>query len=338
MHIRSSNGIRGERIEIIRRYGRVQEVIFKTVYKSQGQQYVLNERYGYGYIKNELYLNEQRVGLNTIPDTAGMVDWSFDSALNLAVPIQIYESNKYSGRGGSIFDGKLDNFDALDEAWSQWMQALRTARARVYVPESFIPRDPMTGAMAPPNPFDNQFIASSDNMGENGKNLVETVQPSIPHDSYAATYCTALDLCLQGIISPSTLGIDVKKLDNAEAQREKEKTTLYTRNAIIDALRETLPELVNAAINALNVLHNQPIEVVKVDVSFGEYANPSFESQIETVGKGKTQGIMSIEAAVEELYGDSRDDDWKAEEVARLKAEQGIAELERISGSPGGGE
>ena len=37
---------------------------------------------------------------------------------------------------------------------------------------------------------------------------------------------------------------------------------------------------------------------------------------------------MSIEASVDELYGDSKDDDWKKEEVARLKAEQGIAELE----------
>lgn len=40
---------------------------------------------------------------------------------------------------------------------------------------------------------------------------------------------------------------------------------------------------------------------------------------------------MSIEAAVEELYGDSRDNEWKKEEVARLKAEQGIAELDEQS-------
>lgn len=58
-----------------------------------------------------------------------------------------------------------------------------------------------------------------------------------------------------------------------------------------------------------------------MDVSFGEYANPSFESQVETVGKGKTQGIMSIEACVDELYGDPRDEEWKEEEVERLKAE-----------------
>ena len=37
---------------------------------------------------------------------------------------------------------------------------------------------------------------------------------------------------------------------------------------------------------------------------------------------------MSVEATVEELYGDSKDDEWKQEEITRLKAEQGIAEVE----------
>lgn len=144
-----------------------------------------------------------------------------------------------------------------------------------------------------------------------------------------ASYITALDLCLQGIISPSTLGIDTKKLDNADAQREKEKTTLYTRNAIVEALQETLPEVVSAALNAYNILMKKPVEEVKVDIPFGEYANPSFESQVETLAKARPGvALMSVEAQVEELYGDSRDDEWKQEEIARLKAEQGIAEVE----------
>ena len=37
---------------------------------------------------------------------------------------------------------------------------------------------------------------------------------------------------------------------------------------------------------------------------------------------------MSIEASVDELYGDSKYEGWKAEEVARLKAEQGIVDIE----------
>ena len=35
---------------------------------------------------------------------------------------------------------------------------------------------------------------------------------------------------------------------------------------------------------------------------------------------------MSIEASVDELYGDSKDDEWKKEEVKRLKNEQGIVD------------
>lgn len=328
----------GERIEVVRNRGRLKEIVFKTAYTERFQQYVLYEHYGYGYIRNELYRGDTPVDIRSIEPTRNITDWEFDPAVILAVPLKVYESAKFDGRGGSIFDGKLDSFDAFDEAWSQWMDALRAGRARTYIPESYIPKNPETGELMRQNPFDNRFIAGDDNMSENGKNEIRTEQPAIPHDSYLASYVTALDLCLQGIISPSTLGIDVKKLDNAEAQREKEKATLYTRNAIVEALQEELPQVVSACLNAYNILTGKPVEEVEVEIPFGEYANPSFESQVETVAKGKQGGIMSIEAAVDELYGDSKDEEWKKEEVARLKAEQGIAELDEpgINQSAGG--
>ena len=319
----------GERVEFIRRRDRIQEVIFKTPYRHEGKTYVLNERYGFGFIMNELYLDGKPVDLKAITDTENIKNWSFDEKTILAVPFQVYESAKYEGRGGSIFDGKLDSFDAFDEAWSQWMDALRAGRAKTYIPECLVPHDPETGQIIRPNPFDNRYFASDNDMSEKAENKVNTDQPDIPHESYLASYCTALDLCLQGIISPSTLGIDVKKLDNADAQREKEKATLYTRNAIVEALQDMLPKLVSAAINAYNILNKNAVEEIKVDVPFGEYANPSFESQVETLAKARPGvPMMSVEAQVEELYGDSKDEEWKKEEIARLKAEQGIAELE----------
>jgi A118 family predicted phage portal protein len=321
----------GEKIELVQHRGRLKEVVFKTAYTVNTQQYVLHEHYGYGYINNHLYRGENEVPLTAIDATKDIKEWTFDKSVILAVPLQIYENTKYEGRGGSIFDGKLDSFDAFDEAWSQWMDALRAGRAKTYIPECLVPHDPETGLVIRPNPFDNRYFAADGDMREGQKNVIETTQPAIPHDSYLASYVTALDLCLQGVISPSTLGIDMKKLDNAEAQREKEKATLYTRNAIIEALQETLPELVSVCINAYNILHKTAIEEVDVEIPFGEYANPSFESQVETVAKGKQGGIMSIEAAVEELYGDSKDEDWKAEEVKRLKTEQGLLETDEPS-------
>lgn len=321
----------GERVEFVRKRGRIQEVVFKTPYAANGKTYVLHEHYGYGKIDYKLYDGDREVALNTLIDTAKLETVTFDKNVILAVPMRIFDSAKWQGRGGSIFDGKLDNFDAFDEVWSQWMDALRAGRAKTYIPDSLIPKNPHTGEILKPNPFDNRYIKMDSDMGENAKNNIDTEQPDIPHESYLASYITALDLCLQGIISPSTLGIDVKKLDNADAQREKEKTTLYTRNQIVEQLQETLPKLIRTSINAYNLFRGNAAEEIKVDVPFGEYANPSFESQVETVTKGKQGGIMSIEASVEELYGDTRDKEWKAKEVARLKAEQGIAEVEEPS-------
>lgn len=319
----------GDKIDIIYNRGRVKEIIFKSIYYHNRQEYVLLETYGKGYINHILTRDGRECDIKSIPDTADLTDIVWDDNFIMAVPLQFLKSSKWKGRGKSIFDGKTDAFDSLDEAWSQWMDALRANRTKEYIPTDLIPRNPNTGELLTPNAFDNRFLQSDGAMDESGKAAISLVQGEIPHESYLATYVTALDLCLQGLISPSTLGIDANKInDNALAQREKEKTTLYTRNKIVQTLQETLPELINIIFKSYDTWMKKPTTDIEVDVPFGEYANPSFESQVETVSKGKQGGIMSIEASVEELYGDTRDEEWKKEEVARLKAEQGIAEIE----------
>lgn len=321
----------GDKIDIIYDRGRVKEIVFKTIYNHNKQEYVLLESYGHKYINYKLTKNNVEVALNSIPETAGLdplgVQW--DDDFMMAMPLKFFKSSKWKGRGKSVFDNKTDAFDSLDEAWSQWLDALRANRTREYIPENMLPRNPNTGEVLPPNAFDNRYIKHDADMRETAKgNEVSLQQGTIPHESYLSTYITALDLCLQGLISPSTLGIDVKKLDNAEAQREKEKATLYTRNKIVDTLQNDLPMFIDYVIKAYDTFMQQPVEDIKAEIPFGEYANPSFESQVETVVKAKTGGIMSIESSVEELYGDSKDETWKAEEVARLKAEQGITDIE----------
>lgn len=333
----------GDEIEINRNHGRINEIVFKTNYDYKGKKYTLQEYYGYGYIKYRLMHDKKEVPLDGIPQTRNLQNVAFSGYTEdkdgmvqtrgqymLAVPVMFFESSKWRGRGQSIFDKKTDAFDSFDESWSQWMDALRAGRSKEYIPESLIPKSPESGELLKLNAFDNRFIKIDSNMGEDAKNEIVLRQPAIPHESYLATYITALDLCLQGIISPSTLGIDVKKLDNADAQREKEKATLYTRDAMVDALTEDLKTLAIISIRGYRELTSPDAagEDVEVDVTFAEYANPSFESQIETIGKGKQNGIMSIEACVEELYGDTKDDKWKEEEISRLKAEQGIAVVE----------
>lgn len=321
-----------DRIEVKRERGRIKEIRFKKQFNKQGISYVLKECYGYGYIEYKLYDSyNNEIGLDKLEKTKDLQPVYFDKSLIMAEYLSFFASDKWEGRGQSVFDSKRDNFDALDEAWSQWIDALRANRTKTYIPEDLLPRDINTGAIRAGNAFDNRFIATGTPMQENAQSKIDTVNGAIDYNSYLSTYITALDLCLQGLISPSTLGIDTKKLDNAEAQREKEKTTLYTRQTIIYSLQNCVEKLVDKVFKVINIMNNTALEDTESQVCFGEYANPSFESQVETVGKAKTQGVMSIESVVEELYGDSKTDEWKQEEVRRIKNEQGITELEELS-------
>lgn len=117
----------------------------------------------------------------------------------------------------------------------------------------------------------------------------------------------------------------------AEATREKEKTTLYKRNQIIETLTKTINDIVNITFKVYDTMEKNEITDIDGVASFGGYANPSFEAQVETIGKAKTNGVMSIETSIEELYGDTKDEKWKKEEVKRIKNESGIVDMEEPS-------
>lgn len=326
----------GDKVEFKYDRGRLKKVIFRTNYFKNNKRYTLFEKYGFGSVEYELYQDETPVPLTDLEETAQLLDFAFDPSFMLAVPFKVLSSDRWPGRGQSLFDGKTDSFDALDEAWSQWVHTMRMSRPVKYIPDVLIPRDEKNGRLLKPNAFDNQFFATESNMMEGAKNEIEVKQPDFHSESYNSTYITALDLALQGIISPSTLGIDVKKLDNAEAQREKEKATLYTRGIIVEALTGFLKQLADTVFKAHATALHQPLEDTETIVSFGEYANPSFEAVVETLSNPNTP--MSIEAKIDEMWGDSKDAAWKEQEVKRIKEQQGIVTMEEpfVGSLPGG--
>lgn len=309
--------------------GRLCAVIFKTRKEYRGHCYTLHEKYDKRGISYKLLDdNGNEIDMSQFDDTKDLQPVINEGGFLMALPMMFRHSKKYYGRGKSIFDGKTDAFDSFDEVWSQWMLALRKGQIKTYIPECLLPRDANTGLIKRRNDFDNDYIATGSDMREGSTNQITHTQGEIQHEALLQTYVTSLDLCLQGLISPSTLGIDMKKLDNAEAQREKEKTTLYKRGQIVEVLETIIPEIVNLSLKVYDAMQGNTSKEEEVTVTFGGYANPSFEAQVETVGKAATSGIMSIEALVDELWGDSRDNEWKKEEVARIQEERGLLEVE----------
>lgn len=320
----------GSMVEYETNRGRLKEIKFITYYnKSNYKRYKLVEIYGKGYVRYKLYdERDNEISLSTIEESSNLVDVTFEGNFIMALPLMFFKSVKFEGRGKSLLDNKSDAFDALDEVISQWIDAIRDGRVQKYIPEDLVPRNPETGTLLKPNPFDNKFIAVGTSLAENANNQIDMKQADINYLAYVESYANAIDMCLQGIISPSTLGIDLKKTDNAEAQREKEKTTLYTRNKIVDTLTEVIPHLVEIILKTNDVLNKKTPGEYEVSITFGEYASPSFDTVVEIVGKAKSYGIMSIEKVVDELYGDTMTDEEKAIEIQRIKEQNGMFEAE----------
>ena len=313
-----------DHVEYIRKRGRLHEIVYYTTYQQKDREYRLQETYGKGYIKYKLFDKYgKEVALGSLEETKGLVDVHFKGKFIMGVPLIFFESSKWEGRGEALFDSKTELLDALDEGISQFMDSIRDARTQKYIPEDLLPRHPDTGQIIKGNDFDNKFIAIGSDHSENAKNEIQVITPDILYDAYNSGYASFLDMCLMGIISPSTLGIDLKKTDNAEAQREKEKTTLYTRTKLVDVLNEVIPQLVEVVLKVSDTLKSQDPKEYKVSVSFGEYAAPSFNEVVEVVGTAKSYGIMSTEKAIDELYGDTLSDEEKEIEIARIKAENG---------------
>ncbi len=318
-----------DRVEYVAKRGRLQEVKFFTYYNKDNKRYKLIESYGKGYVRYTLVDDrDNEAPLSTLPETMDLLDVEFNGDFIMAVPLMFFKSPKWDGRGKSIFDSKSDSFDALDEVISQWIDAIRDGRVQKYIPEDLIPKNPDTGQLMKPNSFDNKFIKIGSSLAEDSKNEIDMKQADIKYEAYVESYANAIDMCLQGIISPSTLGIDLKKTDNAEAQREKEKTTLYTRNKMVDMLTEVIPYLVKIVLKTNDVLNKKTPGEYEATIEFGEYASPSFDTVVEIVGKAKSYGIMSIEKAVDELYGDTMTDEEKAIEVQRVKEQNGMIDTE----------
>lgn len=101
--------------------------------------------------------------------------------------------------------------------------------------------------------------------------------------------------------------------------REKEKTTLYTRNKIIQALYKIIPEIVQNSLMVHDNMSKRTAGEYQASVQFGEYASPDFDSMVDTVGRAKSLGLMSIEKAIDELYGDSMSEEEKTLEIQRIR-------------------
>lgn len=332
----------GERVSYVYKRGRLQEIVYHTSYTQDMAEYCLHEHYGRGFIDYKLYnARGDEVELNKVEECASLKPHNtFAGDYIMGVPVMFFKSVKYKGRGESVFTSKNDDFDALDEVVSQWIDAIRKGRVYRYIPKQMLPRDTDTGEILSPNVFDNDYIEAGTSLAEDAKEVVTLSQAAINYAAYVESYASFMDMCLQGIISPGTLGIDLKKTDNSESQREKEKATITSCNKIVDVLTEIIPEVVSICMMTYDNMCETTIGEYEASVKFGEYGTPTFDKVVETVVTAKAGGVMSTKQALKQMYGDTWTDEDIKEELQLIEKdssasfpEPGINEFDDLGGA-----
>ena len=261
----------------------------------------------------------------------------------LGAPCIIYEDNNEDYYGRSIYTGKIDLFDDLDQCHSQAANTVRRSTTHEYFNTQYLEKDEKTGLPVMPRDFDRKYIMFKGGRNGDGsfgaEGPVQVTQPRLDFMQYSSEEQNILLHIIAGVMSPATLGIDVAKKDNAEAQREKEKVTIFTRNTTIHEESKVFKTIGNDLLVAWELMHTGKITCKQYDISvqYDEFADASFEAKLETVLGGWQAGIMSDETALRYLYGDSLGETMFKKELEWVTSQRAQAENGGMPADDGSG-
>lgn len=326
---------KAENVEFIYKSKRITGIIFKDYYTDGKKQYLITEtRYtshGNLRVEKDLFLIEgsaaddsslKKIDFKSIPEFKDVEDRLEITNYRgfLAVPCIILKDPSGDLHGRSFFAGKIDLLDDLDQALSQSSNTVRRSTPVEYLNTDFLERDKKTGMPKQPKVYDRKYInvkgAKTADGTANTSDPVTVTQPNLDFSKYSTEAIQILLQIMNGIISPATLGVDIAKKDNAEAQREKEKVTVFVRNMITESEQKILKKLFNELLCAKELMDTGMITTDKYDLSitFPEFADDSYENKITILGDQLSKGNISYEMYLSKLYnGKLSDADYERE-------------------------
>ena len=337
-----------QNVDWVMRNGKVVSMIFRDWYRGEkdNENYLVIETRTLKYGNDRSVLIETKayrqmpigdsdsqmteIDLNEVPELAG-VDNSveilhFDNLL--AYPCVLLDSNCEDGigmPGRSVFEGRIDLFDDLDQELSQKANTVMKSTPVEYFNTDFLERDLDTGLPIMPKRYDRKYTSFHGGRNAEGSPMsaepVQVTQPNIHFAEYSQSAVETLKFILHGILSPATMGIDVSAQATQQSQREKEKITISFRNKLIDREMFILKSLCSGILCADEYLRTGRITTKKYDISirYDEFADTSFEQKLMALGESLDNGNISPEMYLDKLYGDSLSEDDYQKELKFLK-------------------
>lgn len=332
-------------VKFIVKNGKKIGCVFKDYYDYKGKNYVLIDvrrldENGNSCIEYKLYEmagddSVTEVPLATIPELSELMDTQIPNYKHmLAVPCVFLNDPNYPDYGRSFYEGKIDLFDDLDQSLSQRSQTCRVSTPVEYYPADLLEKG-KNGKAIMPSVYNRQFIEKPVMVSGDGSmdSHIDTSQPSLNFEQYNKEQLSILNMIMFGIISPATMGMNVSKTDSGSSQREKEKTTIMTRNSLISANIPIIRELIQIVLDLDEYIQTGYINNRKreISVKHSEFANPTFESLSKILYPMWVSGAISTRMYVGKLYGTSLSEEEKEQEIKALddqrKAEGGNVDI-----------
>lgn len=247
----------------------------------------------------------------------------------LAVPCWFWKDPEGIMDGKPMLMEKVSLLDDLDQSLSQSSNADRATTVQRVYDTQFLDRDPETQLPIRPDKFNLKYTYtdSGPTADANGgiKNTVpiNVIQPQVNFDQYTSEQMNIVTHILQGLVSPATMGIDVSRKDNADAQREKEKITVFTRNGMIRRLEKMLRSLARQVLVCDDYIHGRGMDWSlhkDIGVKFSEFADTSFESRAQTLVQMMGTNAISPKQYIKRLYLDTLTKDEIEEEIDWLNS------------------
>jgi len=335
---------RAKDVDFVYSKKRIRAIIFKDYYTDgKSRNYLIAETRA--VIKKNLYIYTEVFRMTDediqpmTPDEISLVEGLGNVQLEpivinnynnfLAVPCVFYKDLvNNDGYGRSIYTGKIALFDDLDQALSQSSNTVRRSTPVEYFNTDFLERD-KNNLPIMPHVYDRKYTTFQGGRTidgvQNTTQPVQVTQPQLQFNEYSVEAQNVLLQIISGIMSPATLGIDVAKKDNADAQREKEKITIFTRNVIIEAeTDDVLKPLFNQLLEAVQLMQEGQITCndYSISVKFSEFADDSFENKLKNLGEAYIKGTISTDMYLDKLYGDSLSTSERDREYKYLKEKE----------------
>lgn len=320
----------------IYKYNQLVGIVFMDTYNINDLTYTLYDtRYvknGNSYIHYELYRQDEkdvknneaiRVSLKEIPELANLEDLVVENYNKILGEYCCFF--KDNNKPKSLFSGVCDRFDELDQTLSIGGRAIKTSSPIEYYKREALGRDKFGNPILP-SEYDRNYVEI--NSTPNGDGTVNgqsvfTTQPVMNVQMYEDYMTFLVNLILIGMLSPATIGIDISRKDNAQAQREKEKITIFMRNSIISKEKKILTNLFSKILDTIYYMVNgiMPSEDYSstFSVSYDDFYAPTFETKLAYLGSAYANNEISTKLYVEMLWEDKLTAREKQEEITYLE-------------------